>query len=149
VARTEALAKLNRIYVDANIFIYFVEGSGAERETVIALFEEAAERDAQLVTSEITIAECLHGALKYRDEIAASTYRELLSNGSIVELVTADPVLYEYAALAASTFSLKLIDAIHVASAVIGECDGLLTNDKGIRGPEKLKIIRLSDLIWT
>jgi predicted nucleic acid-binding protein len=147
VARTEALAGLNRLYVDANIFIYFVEGEGAERETVTALFLEAAERDVQLVTSEITIAECLRGALRGRDETVASTYRDLLSNGAVVELVAADPVLYEYAALAGFTFSLKLFDAIHVASAVIGDCEGLLTNDKGIRGPEMLKIIQLSDLL--
>jgi predicted nucleic acid-binding protein len=147
VARTEALAELNRLYVDANIFIYFVEGEGAERETVTALFVEAAERNVQLVTSEITIAECLRGALKDRDETAASTYRDMLSNGDIVEMVTADPVLYEYAALAGCTFSLKLLDAIHVASAVIGECEGLLTNDKAIRGPEMLRIIQLSDLL--
>jgi predicted nucleic acid-binding protein len=146
VAGTEALAGLNRLYVDANIFIYFVEGDGAERETVTALFVEAAEWDVQLVTGEISIAECLRGALKHGDEAAASAYRHLLSNSDITELVTADPVLYEYAALAGYTFSLKLIDAIHVASAVIGDCDGLLTNDKGIRGPEILKIIQLSNL---
>jgi predicted nucleic acid-binding protein len=145
VARTEALAELNRLYVDADIFIYFVEGEGAERETVTALFVEAAERNVQLVTSEITIAECLRGALKDRDEPAAATYRDMLSNSDIVEMVTADPVLYEYAALAGCTFSLNLLDAIHVASAVIGECEGLLTNDKGIRGPDILKIIQLSD----
>jgi predicted nucleic acid-binding protein len=147
VARTEALNELNRLYVDANVFIYFVEGDGAERETAAALFVEAAERDIQLVTSEITIAECLRGTHKNSDETAASTYRDLLSNGDIVELVTADPVLYEYAALAGFTFSLKLVDAIHVASAVIGECEGLLTNDKGVRGPELLKTIQLSDLL--
>jgi predicted nucleic acid-binding protein len=146
VARTEALAGLDRIYVDANIFIHFVEGEGRERETVSALFVEAAERDVQLVTSEITIAECLRGVLSRNDETAASTYRDLLSNGAIVELVGADAVLSKYAALAGSVFSLKLIDSIHVASAVIAECDAFLTNDKRIRGPEALGIIQLSDV---
>jgi predicted nucleic acid-binding protein len=147
VARTEALAELDRIYVDANIFIYFVEGEGPERETVTALFVEAAERDVQLVTSEITIAECLRGALSSHDETAASTYRDLMSNGAIVELVAADPVLYEYAAMAGSMFSLKLIDSIHVASAVIAECGAFLTNDKRIRGPEAMGVIQLSDVL--
>lgn len=147
MAKTEALSSLQRIYVDANIFIYFVEGDGAERGTVTALFVEAAEKDIQLVTADITIAECLRGALANGDEPAASTFRDLLSNGDLVELVAAEPVLCEYAALAGFTFSLKLLDAIHVASAVIGECEALLTNDKGIRGPENLRIIQLSDLL--
>jgi predicted nucleic acid-binding protein len=146
VARTEALAEFNRIYVDANIFIYFVEGDGAERETVIDLFVEAAERNVQLVTSEITIAECLRGALKNSDETAASTYRDLLSNDDIVEMITADPVLFEYAALAGCMFSLKLIDSIHIASAMIAGCDAFLTNDKRMRGPEAMGVIQLSDL---
>lgn len=147
MARTDVLAGLERIYVDANIFIYFVEGEGAERETVTALFVKAAEQDVQLVTSEITIAECLRGPLGRHDETAASTYRDLLSNGAVVELVATDPVLFEYAALAGCTFSLKLVDSIHVASAMIGECDALLTNDNGIRGPAALRIMRLGDLI--
>jgi predicted nucleic acid-binding protein len=146
VARTEALAEFNRIYVDANIFIYFVEGDGAERETVIDLFVEAAERNVQLVTSEITIAECLRGALKNSDETAASTYRDLLSNDDIVEMITADPVLFEYAALAGCMFSLKLIDSIHIASAMIAGCDAFLTNDKRMRGPEAMGVIQLSDV---
>jgi predicted nucleic acid-binding protein len=146
VARTEALAGLSRIYVDASIFIHFVEDEWPERETVTALFVEAAERDVQLVTSEITIAEGLCGVLSRRDETAASTYRDLLSNGAIVELVAADAVLCEYAALAASMFSLKLAGSIHVASAVNAEYDAFLTNDKRIGGPEALGVIQLSDV---
>jgi predicted nucleic acid-binding protein len=146
VARTEALAELKRIYVDANIFIYFVEGEGAEREAATALFVEAAERGVQLVTGEITIAECLRGALKNSDETAASTYRDLLSNDDIVEMITADPVLFEYAALAGCMFSLKLIDSIHIASAMIAGCDAFLTNDRRMRGPEAMGVIQLSDV---
>lgn len=147
MARTEILAGRQRIYIDANIFIYFVEGDGAERETATDLFVEAAESGVRLITSEISIAECLRGVIGQTDPTAAQIYRDLFSNGSIVELVAADPVLYEYAALAGSLFSLKLIDAIHLASATMANCDAFLTNDKGIRGPETLPIIRFSDLI--
>ena len=147
MARTDGLAGRHCIYVDANIFIYFVEGAGAERETATALFLEAADRGIRLVTGEISIAECLRGVIGQDEATAASIYRDLFSNGSIVEMVAADPILYEYAALAGSLFSLKLVDAIHLASAVMADCDAFLTNDKGIRGPETLQIIRLSDLI--
>jgi predicted nucleic acid-binding protein len=63
-----------------------------------------------------------------------------------VEMITADPVLFEYAALAGCMFSLKLIDSIHIASAMIAGCDAFLTNDKRMRGPEAMGVIQLSDV---
>jgi predicted nucleic acid-binding protein len=145
VARIDRLAGISRLYLDANIFIYFIEGRGAERDAATDILLAAAERGVVLVTGEITIAECLHGAFKQKNEALASVYRDLLSGGIVVETLAGDPVLYECAAYAGSLLSLKLIDAIHAASAMIGECEGFLTNDRGIRVPDGIRIIQLAD----
>ena len=146
MAQTDALAGISRLYVDANIFIYLAEGRGPEHDKVAELLKDAAARDIRLVTSEVTIAECLYGAFKQGNEELASLYRDLLSSGVVVETVSGEPVLFEYAAHVAARFSLKLIDAMHVAAAIVFECDALVTNDRGLRAPDNLKMIRLSAL---
>lgn len=145
MAKTDILAGISRLYVDSNIFIYLVEGRGADHDIVGALLKEAAARNIRLMTSEVTIAECLHGAFKQGNDKLANVYRDLLSAGIVAETIPGDPVLFEYAAYVGASLSLKLIDAIHVASATIFECDAFLTNDRGIRAPENLRIIQLQD----
>ena len=41
---------------------------------------------------------------------------------------------------------MKLVDAIHYASAIAAGCDGLLTSDRKFRSDRSLKVIQLSEL---
>ena len=145
MAKTDVLAGISTLYVDANIFIYLVEGRDGNRDIALAVLRHAAEMNIRLATSEVTIAECLYGAFKQGNEELANIYRDLLSAGIVAETIPGDPVLFEYAAYVGASHSLKLIDAIHVASATIFECDAFLTNDRGIRAPDHLRIIQLRD----
>ena len=51
------------------------------------------------------------------------------------------------AAEIAATASMKLIDALHVATAISSGCKFFLTNDRGIRSSEQLEVIVLSTLL--
>lgn len=48
-----------RVYVDTNAFVYFLERHPSFYERVLPLFEAAAQGRLQLVTSELTVAELL------------------------------------------------------------------------------------------
>ena len=57
-----------RLYVDSNVVIKAFEGGGAVRDFCAALFRGKA----QVVTSELTLAEVLVGPLKKRGESYAA-----------------------------------------------------------------------------
>jgi predicted nucleic acid-binding protein len=143
----DQLDGVSSLYLDSNIFIYLVEDRGAKRDAVTAILAEAQALGIFLTTSEITLAECLFGAFERENEALAGVYRELFSGDGLIRTILCQSIIFEDAARRGAALSLKLVVAIHIASAKHFGCDGFLTNDKGIRGPEMLKIIQLSDLL--
>ena len=143
----DQLDGISSLYLDSNIFIYVVEDRGALRDAVTAILAEAQTLGIFLTTSEITLAECLFGAFRQENEALAGVYRALLSDEGLIRTILCQSIIFEDAARRGAALSLKLVDAIHIASATHAGCDAFLTNDKGVRGPEKLKIIQLSDLL--
>ncbi|MGP0069180.1 MAG: type II toxin-antitoxin system VapC family toxin [Isosphaeraceae bacterium] len=47
----------------------------------------------------------------------------------------------------ASRYAIKMLDAIHVASAVVHGADCFITNDQGIRRIQEIQILILSDYL--
>lgn len=128
-------------YIDTNIIIYQIEGTRQAQQKASAAV--AQSDDQRLVTSEITLGECLLGAQKRQSAELVVKYREILSDTAIFRLVPVDRGILEAAAKLGAQYRLKLVDAIHVATAVAAGCDAFITNDKGIRAGESLRIIQL------
>jgi predicted nucleic acid-binding protein len=133
-----------KLYVDANILIYFVEGTAELREIVARVFADADARGAVLVTSEISIVECLHGPFKTGNKRLVETWRALFRDEQLIAIAPVLGPVLDVAAQVGAEFALKTIDAIHVASAMSAGCDALLTNDKGMRAPKRLAIRQLA-----
>jgi len=140
------VADAQRIYVDANIIIYFVEGWAGAQENIARLFSHAEEKGMRLITSEITVSECLYGAYKAERSELVERYREIFSEIEAFELVPVEFGICERAAKVGAANGLKLIDAIHVTSALKTACDVFVTNDKGIRSSADLCVVQLADL---
>ena len=125
-----------RIYVDTNIWIYFLEGHPSFAPKIRAFFLAANASSALLVTSEMTIAECLLKPARDGDEEKISAYEALFDGGNI-EILPMDGALARRAALAGGALGLKLIDAIHYVSAREAGCRYFLTGDGRFKtGPE-------------
>lgn len=140
------IASARRIYADSNTLIYLVEGSPEFLPVVERFFRYAGDNGIPLVTSEITIAECLHGAHKAGSEALAAEYLEIFQDIDIFSLVPVERDILERAARIGAEQKLKLIDAIHVTSAIETGCDVLVTNDKGIRSTPDLRVVQLTEL---
>lgn len=134
-----------KVYVDANVLIYFVEGAQAFRVGARRLFAETALRGAVIVTSELSIAECLHGAYKRNDDTLAGNYRELFGAQSLIALVPVSAPLLDSSARLGAALAVKTLDAIHVASAVQIDAEYLVTNDRSMRAPRTMRLRRLAE----
>ena len=107
-----------RVYLDANVFIAAYESKGARSDHAWWLLDAIERGDLLGVTSEITLAEVLVRPFEEQDHDLIRSYQDVLSpaNGMEVPNVSRQ-VLIEAAILRSMRRSLRLPDAIHVASA--------------------------------
>ncbi|WP_298609926.1 PIN domain-containing protein [uncultured Thiothrix sp.] len=136
-----------KIYLDSNIFMYALEGHELYAGVLQQLFHYIASEQIAVYTSDLTLAECLVMPLKLANQPLADLYKmHLTSHAGLECLALSREVLMQAAQLRAD-LNIKLPDAIHVASALLSECDSLLTNDRGLRAPAHLKTLQLNDFL--
>jgi len=136
----------DRVYLDANLFIYAMEGLPPVVARLTALFQRFDRGELHAVTSELTLAEVLvkplrDGRLDVRDQY------ELMIRSS--NALTVAPVSREVLLAAASlraTSNLKLPDAIHAATAFAAACTTYLTNDHQFTTIANLPVLLLPNL---
>ena len=135
-----------RLYVDANAIIYYAEAHPVFGGQVRALFAAVEQGRAVLVTSELTLAETLVVPLRSNNSPLIARYIEIVSPRKYFEIVPVSrSILMESARLRAKVGN-RLPDAIHIATALMASCSTFISEDKGIRLPESVKLVRVSDL---
>lgn len=104
-------------------------------------FTHIDERRIEVVTSEITLAECLVKPLADKNIFAVETYMALLGEQPGLPVIPISrPILLSAAQLRAET-RLKLPDAIHVATAKWADCSAFITNDRRIKEDDGMRVI--------
>jgi predicted nucleic acid-binding protein len=137
---TEAV--YGRIYLDSNVIIALV-GGDADREVSRLLVEVVGSvrpsSRAPFATSELSLAECLVRALRMGLDAELLHIESVLTSGPWLEVREVSRDVLFSAALARSQYaSIKLPDAIHVATAMSCGCATLLTADTGLKGEYQL-----------
>jgi predicted nucleic acid-binding protein len=121
------------IYIDTNAFIPLVEGSAQRLPQLFALMHLVSQGRADAVTSELTFGELLVGPYA-KDADLADAYYNLLSSSPALRLCVVDrETIVRAARLRAAQKSLKLPDAIHLATAELAGCKVFLSDDVDIR----------------
>ncbi len=136
-----------RVYFDTNIIIYLVEGFTGFSSVLDELQQLLALNACSAVTSELTLTETLVKPFKDESLTGITVFRSTLEQSEIFQLKPTTREIHIDAAKIAAHFSLKVPDAIHVATAKQCLCDVFLTNDKGIRVPDGIERILLSEYI--
>jgi predicted nucleic acid-binding protein len=130
-----------RVYLDANVFIYALEAYASYVDELARMFDAIDSGALTAVTSELTLAEVLDKPLMDRDEALQEAYRNAIqptAGFSVVPVSRA--ILIEAATVRAASQSLKLPDAIHVATALAAGCSTFLTNDASLRSVPGLHV---------
>ena len=73
-------------------------------------------------------------------------YERFFEGDEEIERLPIDYRLMKQASVLAAKHGLKLIDAVHLASAISSGCSVFVTNDKSIRAPEELKVVTPSEI---
>lgn len=118
-----------RVYLDANIIIYAVEGFAPFLDQIRALLAAVNSGEVIAVTSELALAEVLVKPLKDQQPVLQQAYQTFLTPTPEFEVVPINLTVLVEAARLRATSKLKLPDAIHLATALHHQCDSFLTND--------------------
>lgn len=135
-----------RVYLDANVFIYFLGGSSQWAPAAGTLL--AAARDGQLraVTGEAVIAEVMVGPYRQRDPLHIRSVREFFAQPGFLEIVSHSDKSWDDAAMLRGTMGMPMIDALHIATAAEARCDVLVTNDQRMQSALGVEVLVLSEL---
>lgn len=118
-----------RLYIDANVIIYAVEGKDEGlRASARRWLVTASTVGTEFTTSIFTEFECHVGALKDKDFALVDTFSAFLRQPSWVLVPISFDVLRRAAVIRAE-HNLKPPDAIQAASAIETRSDLFLTND--------------------
>ena len=133
------------MFLDTVPIIYYVEDVAPYRRMIDYVVKRVMGGSLGLVTSSITLAECLVHPLRRGDVALANRFRMAISRGMNTRYVGVDPVV-EQAALLRARHNLSLTDALQVASAIAEGCDAFLTNDRDLARLPGLRVLVLADI---
>lgn len=143
-----------RIYVDSACFVDLVKHRRGSRLASTEVEQRLREDDCwflrrlcdasrdgavQIVTSMLAVAECLHvEEVPGPSEETKALFRDFLTSGLVVELVDPDIFIAEKARSLwwDHDIHIKGADAIHVATAMMEECEEFLTLDHRIHNEQ-------------
>lgn len=136
------------VYLDTNILILAIEQGNAWSHSLKDLFECIDENAVHAFTSEVTIAEVLVKPMGAGATDLIEKYEQLLSGGSVVNVVPIDRAILVSAAALQGRLKIKLMDAVHVATAIASACNFFLTCDVqlGQRIRDDIRWLPLSDV---
>lgn len=137
--------KGTRIYLDANVFIAAYENKHARGDHAWRILAAIEAGEFLGVTSELTLAEILVKPIELGNYELAHRYQNIISSGAGFDVPTVDrSILIEAASLRAVQHSLRLPDAIHVATARLNACSHIVSDDRRLPYAPGLALVRLA-----
>jgi predicted nucleic acid-binding protein len=127
-----------RLYLDANVFIYAIEGSANIANPLRQLFDLFRAGRGIGVTSELTLAEVLPKA----SDAQRRNYLNMIVWSGIFDLrPKSRDILIETAEYREHAGMPKLPDAIHVVTAIRAGCRTVLSADLRLKLPEGYSVL--------
>ena len=134
-----------RVYLDSNVFIAAMENPGAHSDHAWWILNAVEELKIAGVTSEITLAEILVKPMELGDRELAAAYEQILAAGPNFEVLQVRrDILIEAARIRGRRSSIRLPDAIHVATAVACACSHFISDDQRLHSVDGLKTLRIN-----
>lgn len=141
-----ALKGVTRLFLDTAPIIYLVEKNPAYLDRVTDIFQRIDAGQLEVVTSPVTLAECLVYPLKLGLKQLHQDFIDLVVNGVGTTFFNIEQQTGETAARLRAQYNLKLPDSLQIAVALQAGCDTFLTNDSQLTRVTELRILVLDEL---
>ena len=135
-----------RIGIDTNIFIYFLEDHPRYGAWCASLFDRIERGHNPAVTSTVTLLELLVQPYRDQKEELAQKIFALTSTYPKIEWVPLTMNLSDRAAELRARYCLSTPDAIQLATAIGHKATRFYGNDRGLRRVKEIECIIVDDL---
>lgn len=134
------------VYIDTNVFIYFLDKDPIFF-SVATLFLQAVA-DGRIIghTGDAVIAETMVKPYKIDDVAIISGFKDFFHKKDFLSIHSHNTTTFELASQIAGKQSMKLVDSLHLATAIKAGCQYLITMDGGFKSVGGVKIIQLQNL---
>lgn len=139
--------KGQRVYIDTNIFIYFLERHEQYFDAVVPFFQAFSDGLSLAYTGDAVVAETLYKPYQIDDSIRISEFKAFFGDEEFITVLPHTKKVFELAAELAPKRGMKLIDALHYATAALAGCKFIFTNDLNFKSSDSLEVIYLSTLV--
>jgi predicted nucleic acid-binding protein len=137
----------DRVYLDANVFIYAVEGFERYAALCTAILQSIEDMKIHAVTSELSLAEVLVRPLKLQNAGVVESYKNLIQSQFDLKVVPVSREILVTAATIRATSGCRMPDAIHIATAQDMKSEFFFTADKAIKVSAPLRVVTLDELL--
>jgi uncharacterized protein len=114
-----------RVYLDSSPIIYLVEGIAPYAATLEA---RLARLQATLVCSELSRLECRVRPIRDKEDALLAAFDSYFAD-IVEDVIPLSRQVIDRATQLRARYCLRTPDAIHLAAAIVGDCDAFLTND--------------------
>jgi predicted nucleic acid-binding protein len=141
-----ALAGVSTLGLDTSPFIYYIERHPEHLAVMREVVRRIDEGVFTAATSTITLTEVLTRPKQVGNSRLEGEYRALLIGSRNLSLLPIDEAVADEAATLRARHGLRTPDAIQLAAALIFGCEAFLTNDRGLRRVDEIRVLLLDDL---
>ena len=135
-----------RVYLDTNVFIYFLDRNPDCFELVSPVIQAVESGTIIGCTGDAVIAEILVKPYQSGNLALVASIKAFFRTENFLSVCAHDTETFDLAAQLRAKHNMKFIDALHYATAINAGCKAMITNDSGIRGSNVLEVISLAQL---
>ncbi len=136
-----------RIGLDTNVFIYFLEDHPRYGSWCASLFDRIERGHTPAVTSTVTLLELLVQPYREHKEELAQKIFALTTTYPALEWVPVSMTLADRAAELRARYRLSTPDAIQLATAIGHKATRFYGNDRSLRRVQEIECLIVDDLI--
>jgi predicted nucleic acid-binding protein len=130
------------VYFDSNVFIAAFETKGAHADHAWWIIRAIEAGEIEAKTSELTLAELLVKPLQSGMADLAAAYQAMITAGPSFEVLPVSrDILVGAAAVRAARNSVKLPDAVHIATARSASCGFFVSEDRRLPMPSEITLL--------
>ncbi len=135
------------LYFDTNVFIYVFEGVEKYQSLAGDFFNVLKGRNHQIVTSTLTIVECLVKPKKDKNQDLENVYMQAILFNSYVQCQQISTEILIKSSEIRADYQVKLFDTIHIATAIQSGCSSIVTNDRQFKSIQEVGVLYLDDFL--
>ena len=133
-------------YLDANLYIYAFEGIETYRTRMVELLAAIDRQGVSVVASELLFTELLPRPMKDGRRDLVERYLELFRSTPRIHLVPVERRVILRSVHLRADFGLRSMDALHLATALVHDCETFVTNDQRLARVDRPRVPTLHDL---